>query len=202
MPGLYGSYVYGDYGSGKIWALWYSGTGAPVNTLLVDSTLNIASFGLDRQNELYICAFDGKIYQFKKSDTTPPTIGAVFQVPQAPLPNEEVKVTATITDASGIESAILSYRSDTAWTNVSMTPVGDSVFSANITALPYQTVVEYKIVAYDNFNNSAVSGQLYSYTVIPELSSWAIYAVLIGATLLTTIIIKKRKFTASRFSAA
>jgi glucose/arabinose dehydrogenase len=205
MPRLYGAYVYGDYGSGKIWALWYNGTGTAANALLVDSTLNIASFGLDEQNEVYISAFDGKIYQFKTSDTTPPTIGAPFQVPHNPLPNEEVKVTVTITDASGIKSAILSYRSDDAWTNISMAPAGDNVFSANLTAMSYQTFVEYKIIAYDNFNNLAVNdnqGLLYSYTVIPELSPWAIYAVLVGATLLTTIIMKKRKFIPSRFSAA
>jgi hypothetical protein len=67
--------------------------------------------------------------------------------------------------------------------------------------MPYQTVVEYKVVAYDNFDNSAVSdnqGILYSYTVIPELSSWAIYAVLIGATFLTVMLVKKRRFTSSR----
>ena len=70
VTGLIGAYVYGDYGSGKIWALWYNGTGAPVNTLLVDSDLTITSFGLDEKNELYLSAFDGRIYMFK----TPPAI--------------------------------------------------------------------------------------------------------------------------------
>ena len=70
VTGLIGAYVYGDYGSGKIWALRYNGTGAPANTLLVDSDLTITSFGLDENNELYLSAFDGKIYKFK----TPPSI--------------------------------------------------------------------------------------------------------------------------------
>ncbi len=52
-------YVYGDYGSGRIWALAPNGT----NTQLVDSNLTISSFGVDENKELYICAFDGKIYQ-------------------------------------------------------------------------------------------------------------------------------------------
>jgi glucose/arabinose dehydrogenase len=56
---LAGNYVYGDYGSGKIWALAANGT----NTLLVNSNLTISSFGLDENNELYICAFDGRIYE-------------------------------------------------------------------------------------------------------------------------------------------
>jgi glucose/arabinose dehydrogenase len=63
LPELSGSYVYGDYGSGKIWALQINGTGTPSNTLLANSNLTISSFGLDSLNELYICAFDGKIYR-------------------------------------------------------------------------------------------------------------------------------------------
>ena len=59
---LYSKYVYGDYGSGKIWALQYDGIAAPVNTLLADTNLNLSSFGMDERNELYFCALDGKIY--------------------------------------------------------------------------------------------------------------------------------------------
>lgn len=40
LPELKGSYIYGDYGSGKIWALFPDGT----NLLLGESNLNISSF--------------------------------------------------------------------------------------------------------------------------------------------------------------
>lgn len=56
------SYIYGDYGSGKIWGLLLSET--PTNTLVSDTNLVISSFGVDSNNELFICAFDGKIYKF------------------------------------------------------------------------------------------------------------------------------------------
>jgi glucose/arabinose dehydrogenase len=59
LPALKGKYIYADYGSGNIWALDAT---SYFNILLVESNLNIASFGIDPQNELYICAFDGKIY--------------------------------------------------------------------------------------------------------------------------------------------
>lgn len=59
---LYGYYLYGDYGSGRIWALFYNDS-IVQNHLLVDSPLNIVSFGVDQENELYICAFDGKIHK-------------------------------------------------------------------------------------------------------------------------------------------
>jgi glucose/arabinose dehydrogenase len=60
---LVGAYVYGDYGSGKIWSLQFSDENEPINIELVDTELSIASFGVDKENELYICAFDGKIYK-------------------------------------------------------------------------------------------------------------------------------------------
>jgi glucose/arabinose dehydrogenase len=64
---LTGSYIYGDYGSGKIWALTLNETGEATNILLSDTSLNILSFGLDEKNELYICASDGKIYRLNAS---------------------------------------------------------------------------------------------------------------------------------------
>lgn len=62
LPSLTGKYIYADYGSGKIWALDASTVSQPTNTLLLKSDLNISSFGVDPKNELYLCAFDGKIY--------------------------------------------------------------------------------------------------------------------------------------------
>ncbi|MEJ2634155.1 MAG: PQQ-dependent sugar dehydrogenase [Calditrichia bacterium] len=64
LPELYGKYIYADYGSGRIWSLSYSSNDT-VNTELLKTSLNISSFGTDRFNELYMCAFDGKIYRFK-----------------------------------------------------------------------------------------------------------------------------------------
>jgi len=63
---LTGKYVYADYGSGRIWALECSDGLVINNLLLVDSVLNIPSFGVDSTNELYICAFDGFIYQLSQ----------------------------------------------------------------------------------------------------------------------------------------
>ncbi len=63
VPSLRGYYVYGDFISGRIWAL-STQANAPENTLIVASGLNIASFGTDLQDELYLCGFDGAIYRF------------------------------------------------------------------------------------------------------------------------------------------
>ncbi len=55
-------YIYADFISGRIWALDYSD---PENTLLIDTDLSISSFGIDANNELYICSFDGFIYKLR-----------------------------------------------------------------------------------------------------------------------------------------
>ena len=60
---LNGYYVYGDFISGRIWALDNVSGSMPSNKLLFETSLPIASFGTDQDNELYICSFDGKIYK-------------------------------------------------------------------------------------------------------------------------------------------
>ncbi len=59
-PSLVGQYLYGDYGSGRIWALPVSG-GSP--RVLFDTTgLNIASFAEDADGEVYVMDYSrGKI---------------------------------------------------------------------------------------------------------------------------------------------
>ena len=69
VPELQGQYIYGDFGSGRIWALDVSDINSPANSELLNTSLNIASFGIDEQSELYICAFNGNIYRFKPTTT-------------------------------------------------------------------------------------------------------------------------------------
>ena len=59
-PSLSGAYVYGDFCSGKIWGFRYANGVVTEHLLLVDSDLNITSFGQDQDNNLYILdQFDG-----------------------------------------------------------------------------------------------------------------------------------------------
>lgn len=68
VQSLTGQYIYADYGSGTIWALEHSDLENPENTVIVDSNLAISSFGVDQNNELYICAFDDKIYRLESNE--------------------------------------------------------------------------------------------------------------------------------------
>jgi glucose/arabinose dehydrogenase len=70
-PELTGLYVYGDYGTGRIWSLRYDGMNPPVNVQIAQlGTNRLSSFGVDQNNELYLCSFDGKIYRFQPSTAT------------------------------------------------------------------------------------------------------------------------------------
>ncbi|MEX0774010.1 MAG: PQQ-dependent sugar dehydrogenase [Balneolales bacterium] len=65
---LTGQYIYADYASGRIWGLDYSDLDSPVNTELLEADFQISSFGVDQDNELYICGFDGNIYKLEAVD--------------------------------------------------------------------------------------------------------------------------------------
>lgn len=65
MPELRGWYIYGDFGSGKLWAVDASADeGAAV--LLADTAVPIASFAEDPAGELYLVGFDEAIHRLTR----------------------------------------------------------------------------------------------------------------------------------------
>ena len=64
FPSLHGAYVYGDFCSGKIWALRYDGSRVTESIQLADTKLRISSFAEGTDGELYILDLDGEIYRF------------------------------------------------------------------------------------------------------------------------------------------
>jgi len=59
---LIGAYIYGDWETGKIWALRHDGSRIISVTELYDAPYKIISFGEDNYGELYILDFAGSIY--------------------------------------------------------------------------------------------------------------------------------------------
>jgi len=58
LPDLAGWYVYADYGTGNVWALRME-NGKAVNRLIANAhDLLISTFGVDENDELYLCAHD------------------------------------------------------------------------------------------------------------------------------------------------
>ena len=68
IPSLQGLYIYGDYCSGKIWALDYKGNAVAQNVLLVESGLSITSFAEDLAGNLYILSREGGIYTLLQTE--------------------------------------------------------------------------------------------------------------------------------------
>ncbi|MBI5154773.1 PQQ-dependent sugar dehydrogenase [Candidatus Poribacteria bacterium] len=94
LPELYGNYVYGDFGSGRIWALRYDGSSVSGPDILVsDSGLSISSFGQDSSGEVYIVSYDGGIYRFVRS--SPP--------PASSFPTRLSDIPALLTAGSGAD---------------------------------------------------------------------------------------------------
>jgi glucose/arabinose dehydrogenase len=61
-PALEGVYVYADFTLGTIWGLRYKNGALKEHGTLLQQPKNIASFAQDQSGELYVTAFDGKIY--------------------------------------------------------------------------------------------------------------------------------------------
>jgi uncharacterized repeat protein (TIGR03806 family) len=92
LASVRGAYLYGDYGTGNVWALVPSGTTALSNTL-VSSVSGLSSFGEDRDAELYAVSLNGGIFRFTESGggggAFPQTLGAtgLFTDTAALVPN-------------------------------------------------------------------------------------------------------------------
>ena len=59
IPELQGRYVFGDFGSGRIWALRDAGQGGFFNDELVNTPYNISDFALGEDGELYFADYGG-----------------------------------------------------------------------------------------------------------------------------------------------
>ncbi|MCO6449189.1 MAG: PQQ-dependent sugar dehydrogenase [Caldilineales bacterium] len=63
FPALAGTYLFGDYCSGRIWGLRQDASGNWQSALLLASGINISSFGEDEAGELYVLDLQGQIYR-------------------------------------------------------------------------------------------------------------------------------------------
>jgi len=66
VPALVGAYLYADFVSGKIWALWYDHSAQRVtaNRLMIDGGGAVMSFGEDDNSEAYYMTQDGGLFRF------------------------------------------------------------------------------------------------------------------------------------------
>jgi len=72
LPGLYGAYIYGDFGSGALWALRFDKDGKPQSTPIAASKKAISTFGLDEAGEVLLADFTaGTLWRFAPPAVAP-----------------------------------------------------------------------------------------------------------------------------------
>ena len=72
IPALVGDYIFGDYVTGHIWALTEGPGGwSQTEPELFDTALNISSFGVDEDGELYVVHHGGSIWKFTSTAPRP-----------------------------------------------------------------------------------------------------------------------------------
>lgn len=117
-----GCYVYGDYCTGEIWQLQDN-----TNTLLLDTSLSITSFGEDEAGENYVVGQGGSV---NRITTSPPPSPCVY----IDSPSERL-----FPAAGGEDSFTLTTTNDCGWivaTNVSWISLG-AYSGAGTTTIPF-----------------------------------------------------------------
>lgn len=71
IPSLQGAYLYGDFGSGRVWALVHDNYEVIFNTHVAQVS-SISSFGEDARGEILVVSYGGKIYRLTEGTPTPP----------------------------------------------------------------------------------------------------------------------------------
>ena len=185
-----------DAGIPALWIFEFNGFQNPYIHTPADSMgVENYNFTLGTRAAQVVAATVAKLARARIIDTTPPNITGVSQSPTKNnvLPEDEVKVNATVTDAvSGVERVTLNYTNGNGtWAIAEMTNLEVNIWNATIPAFPHGTNVTYTIMAEDKANNTITTEKLfgyqYQYEVIPEFQSLLILPLFMIATLLAVI---------------
>lgn len=102
FPELRNAYVYGDYETGKIWALWHDGKQVTRREEIVDTPHRISTFGLSDDGEIYWMDFQDRketlIYRLARN----PAVGKPSQFPHKLSETGLFADTAAQTPAPGV----------------------------------------------------------------------------------------------------
>lgn len=156
LPELFGKYIYGDYGTRKIWALSYDGVSPATNQFLVTCNSSISSFGVDLNNELYVVGYNGIIYRFT------PTASIVAPSNLRFTYNSPTSITLNWNDNSNNETGFKIERKIGSGNFILIDSVGANVTTYTDNSISDTGLYYYRVYA---FNSNAVSG--YSNTTSP-----------------------------------
>jgi hypothetical protein len=74
IPGLFGSYLYGDYCTGRVWEAVQDGGGEWSSTIILDTGFNISGWGEDLAGEVYLAHHGGQVYKVTRAPNPAPTV--------------------------------------------------------------------------------------------------------------------------------
>ncbi|MBK8093070.1 MAG: PQQ-dependent sugar dehydrogenase [Verrucomicrobiaceae bacterium] len=80
FPELHGAYIYGDYETGKIWALWHDGKQVTRREEIADTPHRIVTFGQSEDGELYWMDYQNETRTYRL--TRNPAVGQPSQFPR------------------------------------------------------------------------------------------------------------------------
>ena len=103
-----GFYFYGDFASGRLWALKYIENQPVTHFELLDLPFSISSFGVDESGEMYIVGFNGRIHHLT-SLGLPVVAFESGPVGGSTLTTNSASFTWTATDSDG---SIVDYEAD------------------------------------------------------------------------------------------
>lgn len=100
FPELHDAYIYGDYETGKIWALWHDGKQVTRREEIADTPHKIVTFGLSDDGEIYWMNWekDTRIYRLARN----PAVGKPSQFPRKLSETGLFTDTAAQTPAAGV----------------------------------------------------------------------------------------------------
>jgi len=67
IPGLYGFYLYGDYGSGKLWRIDATNANPSPPQVILESGINISSFAESNDGEIFLTDLGGRLFKLTPS---------------------------------------------------------------------------------------------------------------------------------------
>ena len=103
-----------------------------------------------------------------------PYFASFLTTPESPGFGADVDIACEIIDGHGIAEAILSYNTTTGWTNISLTDMGDNIFTASLAIEESVLCLQYRVYATDNIGNYRVSAKqnlIFHEAVLPTIES-------------------------------
>jgi glucose/arabinose dehydrogenase len=109
FPELIGTYLFSDYGSGRIWGLCETNLGTWTRTELLRSGLSVSSFGEDEAGEVYVVNHLGRIHRIRVVNPQPASSRSVL-IPSSARSDRFTSSLILLNGSSADEQYTLTHR--------------------------------------------------------------------------------------------